>query len=144
MSVPLEILHAVDALWDSLSSEDSLTDSVEEFPTAEQCCLALSKAAVSGVPAARTVCFQWLLQSVPVQILVDSGSSSSFVNESLVSRLTVVESVPVSSSVQIAGGAQLVSTAVLCQVQWSVCDCSFQNDFRVLPLGNFDVVIGNT
>ena len=26
------VLHAVDALWESISSEDSLADSVEEFP----------------------------------------------------------------------------------------------------------------
>jgi hypothetical protein len=131
----------VDALWDSFSSEDSLADSVEEFPTTEQCCLALSKAAISGVRAARTVCLQGSLQSIPVQILVDSGSSSSFVNETLVSRLTAVESVPLASSVQVAGGTQLVSTAVLRNVQWSVGDCSFQTDFQVLPLGNFDMVI---
>jgi hypothetical protein len=132
----------VDALWDSFSSEDSLADSVEEFPTNEQCCLALSKAAISSIPAARTVCLQGSLQSIPVQILVDSGSSSSFVNASLVSRLTAVESVPLSSSVHVAGGAQLVSTAILRNVHWSVGDCSFQTDFRVLPLGTFDVVIG--
>lgn len=127
---------------DSVSSEDSLADLVEDFPTTEQCCLALSKSAVSGVPVARTVCLQGMLQSIPVKILVDSGSSSSFVNESLVAQLTDVESVPLSSSVQVAGGAKLVSTTMLRQVPWSVGDCSFQTDFRVLPLGNFDVVIG--
>jgi hypothetical protein len=120
-----EILHAVDALWDSFSSEDSLADSVEEFPTTEQCCLALSKAAISSVPVAHTVCLQGSLESIPVQILVDLGSSSSFMNETLVSRLTVVESVPLASSVQVAGGAQLVSTAVLRNVQWSISDFSF-------------------
>jgi hypothetical protein len=80
----LEILHAVEALWDSISSEDSLADSAEDFPTIEQCCLALLKFVVSGVPASRTICFQGLLQSIPVHILVDSGSSSSFVNATLV------------------------------------------------------------
>jgi hypothetical protein len=94
-----EILHAVDAMWDSVSSEDSLADSVEDFPAIEQCCLALSKSAVSRVPAAHTVCLEGMLQSIPVKILVDSGSSSSSVNESLVAQLTDVDSVPLSSSV---------------------------------------------
>lgn len=79
-----EILYVVEALWDSISSDDSMADSVEEFPTAEQCCLALSKAAVSGVPASHTICLQGFLQTIPVQILVDSGRSSSFVNAALV------------------------------------------------------------
>ena len=77
-----------------------------------------------------------------MQILVDSGSSSSFVNEALVPRLTGVVSVLVSSSILVAGGTQLTTSAVLLQVPWSVGDCSFQSDFRVLPLGSFDVVIG--
>jgi hypothetical protein len=50
-------------------------------------------------------------------------------------------SVPLHSSVQVAGGAQLTSPSVLLQVPWSVA-CSFQTDFRVLPLGSFDVVVG--
>jgi hypothetical protein len=52
----LEILHGVESLWNSISSNDSLADSVGEFPTTEQCCLALSKSAGSGVPASRTIC----------------------------------------------------------------------------------------
>ena len=137
-----EVLHAVDALWESISSDDSLADSVEEFPHPEQCYLALSKSALSGVPTSRSICFAGLLQSILVQILVDSGSSSSFVNQALVPRLTGVVSVPMSTSVLVVGGTQLTTSAVLLQVPWSVGDCSFQSDFRVLPLGTFDVVIG--
>ena len=63
-------------------------------------------------------------------------------NQALVPRLTGVVSVLVSSSILVAGGTQLTTSAVLLQVPWSVGDCSFQSDFRVLPLGTFDVVIG--
>ena len=97
-------MHAIEALWDSISSDDSLADSAEDFPTTGQCCLALSTSVVSGVPASRSICFAGLLQSIPVQILVDSSSSSSFVNQALVPRLTSVVSVPVCSSVLVAGG----------------------------------------
>ena len=47
-----------------------------------------------------------------------------------------------STSILVTGGTQLTTLAVLLQVPWSVGDCSFQSDFRVLPLGSFDVVIG--
>ena len=119
-----------------------MADSVEEFPPIEQCCLAISKSTISGVPASRSICFAGLLQSIPVQILVDSGSSSSFMNEALVPHLTAVVSVPVSSSILVVGRTQLTTLTVLLQVSWSIGDCSFQSDFRVLPLGSFDVVIG--
>ena len=63
-------------------------------------------------------------------------------NQALVPRLTDVVSVPVCSSVLVAGGTRLTTSALLLQVPWSVGACSFQSDFRVLPLGTFDVVIG--
>jgi hypothetical protein len=77
-----------------------------------------------------------------VQILINSGSSSSFVHEALVPQLTGIASVLVSSSVLVAGGTQLISSAMLLQVPWSIGECAFQSDFRVLPLGSFDVVVG--
>ncbi|XP_066365145.1 uncharacterized protein [Miscanthus floridulus] len=125
-----KVLHAVDALWESISFEDSLANSIEEFPHPEQCCLALSKSALSGVPTSHSICFAGLLQSIPVQILVDSGSSSSFVNQALVPCLTGVVSVLVSTSVLVAGGSQLTTSTVLLQVPWSVGGCSFQSDFK--------------
>lgn len=140
---PPEVLQAVDALWDSFSSTDSLGDSSPESSPSEHLMMALSKSALSGVPAARTVCLVGLLQQqVPVQILIDSGSSSSFVNESLVPQLFGIQSDTVSSSVPVAGGGLLVSGAVLRGVPWTVDGCTFHSDFRTLPSANFDVVIG--
>lgn len=104
--------------------------------------LALSKSASSGVLAARTIRLTGKLQDVPVQILVDSGSSSSFVNESLVHQLVNIQAQGVSSSVQIAGGGMLVSKGILQAVPWTVDGCLFHSDFRILPLADFDVVIG--
>lgn len=91
-----EVLQAVDALWDSFSSDDSLADSEPDSTPAEQLMLALSKLALSGIPAARTI---GSLADIPVQILVDSGRSSSFVNQSLVPHLPHIRSDQVSSNV---------------------------------------------
>ena len=139
---PPEVLHAVDPLWESFSSDDSLADTPPTSPQAEHIMLALSKSALSGVPAARTVRLVGFLQQIPVQILVDSGSSSSFVNENLVPQLSGIASDPLASSVEVAGGGRLVSTSLLHQVPWTVDGCTFYSEFRTLPLANFDVVIG--
>lgn len=84
---PPEVLQAVDALWDSFSSEDSLADSEPKISPDESLMLALSKSTLLGVLVARTMRLVGLLQNIPVQILIDSGSSSSFVNEALVLQL---------------------------------------------------------
>ena len=52
-----KILHVVEALWDSISSDDSLADSTKDFPTTKQCCLARSKSIISRVLASRTIYF---------------------------------------------------------------------------------------
>lgn len=139
---PPEVLQAVDALWDSFSFDDSLADSTTGESPAEHLMLALSKSALSVVPAARTVRLVGLLQHIPVQILIDSGSSSSFINETLVPQLHGISVDSLTSSVQVAGGGMLISTTVLRQVPWSVDGCTFRSDFRTLPLADFDVVIG--
>lgn len=46
------------------------------------------------------------------------------------------------SSVQVAGGGQLVSPFILRNVYWTVDGCTFCLDFRTLSLANFDVVVG--
>lgn len=87
----LEVLQAVDALWDSFSSEDSLADSSPDDSPPEHLMLVLSKSVMSGIPAARTIRLMGFIQQIPVQILVDSDSSSSFINESLVSQLQDIQ-----------------------------------------------------
>jgi hypothetical protein len=129
-------------LWGSFSSEDSLADSESDSSALEQLLMALSKSIASGIPAARTIRLVGQLQDVPVQILIDSGSSSSFINQSLVSQLQHLQVSSVPSSVQVAGGGMLYNDSILRGVQWTVDGCSFHFDFRTLPLVNFDVVIG--
>lgn len=136
------ILHAVEAIWDSFSSDDSLASSDMDSPDTEHIFLAISKFATTGVFAPRTVCLLGHIQQLPIQVLVDSGSSSSFINESVVTQLKGIAAVPISTTVHVAGGGTLSSTSKLQQVPWTVDDCTFLSDFRVLPLGSFDVVLG--
>jgi hypothetical protein len=135
-------LQAVDALWDSISYNDSLVDSYTEDSPAEQLMLTLSKSASSGIPASRTVQLIGTIQMVPVEILIDSDSSSLFINQSLLSQLTDVQLLLAPSSVQVDGGGRLVCQSVLHGVSWIVDDCTLITNFRTLPLANFDVIIG--
>ena len=59
---PPKVLQAVDALWDSFSSEDSLVDSSPDSSPSEHLMMALSKSAASGIPAARTMRLMGMLQ----------------------------------------------------------------------------------
>jgi hypothetical protein len=62
-----EVLHAVHDIWETLSSDSKPDDNMTE-PQApqEQLCLAISKSAVSGAPAPRTIQFIGSIQGVPI------------------------------------------------------------------------------
>lgn len=77
-----------------------------------------------------------------VTILLDSGSSSSFISESIANQLVRIQLEPSDCSVQVAGGGILKSAAVIRQLSWCIGDCHFQSDFRLLPLASFDMVVG--
>jgi hypothetical protein len=82
------VLHAVQDIWESLSTMGAPMLG-EDIPTApEQLFLVVSSDVTSGAPAFSTIQFMGILGDIPVTILLDSGSTSSFVSESVVMQLS--------------------------------------------------------
>jgi predicted aspartyl protease len=108
----------------------------------EQIFLAISKAATSGTAAHKIVKFNGSIQHKPITLLVDSGSSSSFVSSSLAAHLSGVVSLSSDIKVQVAGGGVLISSQFISQALWFIGDIAFQSDLRVLPLSSYDMIIG--
>lgn len=104
--------------------------------------MAISKAAIQGASSARAVQFQGLVQDCPVHILIDSGSSASFLSSLIAQQLSAISSEAASTSVQVAGGGILHSPGILHQVPWSIDQYSLSLDFRTLLLSSYDVIIG--
>jgi hypothetical protein len=94
---PTVQLHAVQELWELFQLED---DSDYVSPVAEDMFehvfLAISKAAVRGSAAPRTVKFVGSIQHKSVTLLVDSGRSSSFISASVAAQLSGVFPLPTS------------------------------------------------
>jgi hypothetical protein len=134
-------LHIVQELWNLLSDEPD-TDPACTSDTEQQVFLAISPSALSGIPAPRTVRFTGSIQGIPVHMLLDSGSSTSFISESVAAQLHDVLAQPNTCSVRIAGGGHLCSPATLLNVPWSIGPYQFTSNIRVLPLSAFDMIIG--
>jgi len=136
-------LHAVQELWELFQLEDMSVDS-HSMPaeSSEQLFLAISKVAMTGQGAPRTMKFLGSIQHQSISILVDSGSSTSFISAQLAQRLSGVTSLMNSVSVQVAGGGILSCSAVISQAVWFIGDLAFQSDLRVLPLTAYDLIIG--
>jgi len=136
-------LHAVQELWELFQLEDLSADTSSSPDSAsEQLFLALSKSAWSGQVGSRTMKFSGSIQHQIVSVLVDSGSSSSFISAALSQKLSGVSPLSTPISVQVAGGGILSCASVISQAIWFIDDVAFQSDLRVLPLTAYDLIIG--
>jgi hypothetical protein len=69
--------------------------------------LAISKSAINGSPAARTIKLWGNIQNHNISILIDSRSTSSFISATIEQQLEHVISVPIFATIQVAGGGIL-------------------------------------
>ena len=74
--------------------------------------MALSKAAVGASSSARAIRLHGTVHGHSILVLVDSGSSASFISSALTSKLNGISSTPTHSEVRVAGGGILLSRAI--------------------------------
>lgn len=75
-------------------------------------------------------------------MLVDSGSSASFVSQHLLPRLQGVQNMPKPVKVAVANGSELWCTKEVLGCSWYSQGHVFTTNFRLLPLGSYDVILG--
>lgn len=75
-------------------------------------------------------------------MLIDSGSSHSFVSSNLAAKMIGVTLLPQPVTVHVANGGKVPCTQVFKSAGWSVQGYKFFTDFRVFPLLTYDVVLG--
>lgn len=129
-------LNVVQELSDLLQPEEPELNSDQDVE--DQVFLALSQYALTGA----TVRLIGDIQGLSVTMLLDSGSSTSFISETLASQLKQVHTMTSPCTVRVAGGGILKSSVRVHNLQWSVGQCIFHSYMRVLPLNAFDVIIG--
>lgn len=78
----------------------------------------------------------------PVLILVDSGSSHSFINSDVAASLPGAKPFSAPMIVRVADGAQLSCHSELPDLEWEVQGYSFHSSFRILQLGSYDIILG--
>lgn len=98
-------LHVLQEFWDICHHEPPSDDSqTDEEPVEAQVLLAVSLAALNGTTAPSTMQFQGTIQGIPVKILLDLGSSNTFVSLALSSKLTGQTPLSAPLHVKIADG----------------------------------------
>lgn len=143
--------HATDEVWNlcqdafelpECSDAEAATPATDEEMATAQLFLLLSAAASSSKSLARTMQFTGSIEGHDILILVDSGSSHSFINSSVASRLSGVCALPAVVAVQVADGSSVPCSQEIPTAVWSVQGYEFHSSLKVLPLGSFDMILG--
>jgi hypothetical protein len=136
-------LHVVQELLDILHIDDDVAAAVPaEEPPPEQVFLQLSLAAISGTVQPRTICFWGTIGNQHVKILLDSGSSHTFISTSIAAHCSGIQQLPVPLQVQVANGEVLTCSSYIPAASWSIHHCQFTSDLKILPLTSYDMILG--
>ncbi|KAK1610510.1 hypothetical protein QYE76_034183 [Lolium multiflorum] len=145
-------LHVVQEMIDFMQfsdsgSEEKFADASASFqadsPAPDPHLMMLSIAAVNvTVKAPKTMKLQVIIQDQQFLFLVDSGSSTCFIDTQKAKELSGVTPLVNPIKVKVAGGAILHSNFQFAQLGWSAAGAEFKDDFKVLDLGSYDGIIG--
>jgi len=137
-------LHAMQEVWDLFDRPDVgfPNDASVDTPSDSHLLLIISKDAVSGSARPKTMQFTGVIQGITVLILVDSGSTNSFLSDRVVQQLSDISLVPVDLSVKMANGGLMQCTSVMPACSWEMQGHKFAHDLRVLHLHSYDLIIG--
>ncbi|WVZ91209.1 hypothetical protein U9M48_037412 [Paspalum notatum var. saurae] len=140
---PTVQLHVVQELWElfQLSSDEPDESSLltEDKP---QLFMALSTAAANGQYPTTTLKFRGTLSGQNILILVDSGSTHTFVSSAIAAQIPDVIAVHNPLVVQVANGNQMICRSELNNATWSVQGVSFCSNMKILPLTSYDLIVG--
>ncbi|CAO2192037.1 unnamed protein product [Urochloa humidicola] len=144
---PMVQLHIVQELFELFTTEDHYTidapsSSATSVHSQEQLYMAVSREAVSGTDGPRTMKLHGSIQNFSMLILLDSGSSHTFVSQKFASQLQGLVPMHHSVPVQVANGAVLDCRFHIPAAKWSAQGYCFSSDLKVMPLEHFDYIIG--
>jgi hypothetical protein len=116
-------LHLVEELWQLLDLGDS--DDQQIADEAELHNLLLSQSAAGLKVSSKTMKFKGSIQGLELLILLDSGSSHTFLSASVAAQLTGCSPVDVPMPVQVANGHNLLYFSELRETIWFLNEYQF-------------------
>lgn len=97
--------------------------------------------AISGTDKPNTIRFIAKAKNQFMIILLDSGSSHSFIDQSFAKRLACEQSPIQPRVVKVANGDVVPCLAKVKDFSWWVPNSTFHHDIKVLQLGSYDAIL---
>jgi hypothetical protein len=113
---------------------------LQDLAEAQQ--LSLSLNAIAGTDSGDTIRLRALVDNQVLLILVDSGSTGSFLNEAMLSRLHCNTQKTSPVTVKLANNETMTCDQLVPDFSWWIQGETFTTPMRVLPLGAYDAILG--
>jgi hypothetical protein len=114
---------------------------LQETPVAETCCH-LSVDAVAGTDTMNTVRIRASVGDQTMILLIDSGSSNTFVTRRFAERAGCLITPAPPVSVKVANGQLMLSDSQVAELNWSYEGHTFTDAMRILDIGAYDAILG--
>lgn len=135
-------VHAMEQVECPIQLSEEVLNMLEmhDIAVAEQ--LSLSLNALAGSEGANCLRLRALVGNQVMLILVDSGSSNSFINANMLDRIpcAITETTPI--SVKVANGQYMQTSKIVKDLTWWSQGATFTTPMRVLDLGGYDAILG--
>jgi hypothetical protein len=106
----------------------------------ENCFISLN--AITSTQSNKVIHLRALVGNQVLSILIDSGSSHTFLNSSMLTRIPSTAVTVPGMRVKVANGQTVVSTQVVRELEWWIQGCTFSVSPRVLESIAFDLILG--
>ncbi|XP_004971882.1 uncharacterized protein LOC101768429 [Setaria italica] len=137
-------LHIVEEMWEAfqLEQEGQETVTSDTSSDVDEILMQLSEATQEGTTHKKTMRLIGTIQNQQVLLLVDSGSSNTFISKKMVQALNCPMQAVASTQVVIADGTRLKTNMMVPQVEWYIQGQAFTTDMRVLDINCYDIILG--
>lgn len=132
-----DTIHALQLLDDPGPAAQSPAPAAD----APECCL-LSSQALDGTDSTTTIRLRALVGNQVMLLLLDSGSTHSFVNKAFVDRLGLATEEMPPTEVRVANGDKLTCTRRVPGLKWWMQGHTFNTPMRELEIGAYDGILG--
>ncbi|XP_026417263.1 uncharacterized protein LOC113312740 [Papaver somniferum] len=120
------------------SPDENMTDS----PSSSDTTMEISLHALTGQSFHDTIRISGHLHQQAIMVLIDTGSTHSFIDFHLADKLNVHISPTAPMLVTVSNGDSTISKGMCRSLHWEMQGYNFYTDLRALPLGGCDMVLG--
>jgi hypothetical protein len=125
-------VELTEEVLNQLAIEDAITDDL--------CNLSLN--AISGTANGEVLQVRALVNNKVMLILIDSGSSHSFVSDAFLQTVSIQPVPTAARQVKLANGEIMITDQWVPELHWWADGQTLQSDMKVLPLGVYDAILG--